>query len=617
MTGKHLESLLQGSYIRPIDYAFAQFIESHESTNSEVVVMLAAFLSTRLGEQNSCLDLTYLGQPFAEYYDFPDLEQIQQALTSAKTVTCIDNKQHTLDLKLPLVLEHNKLYLQRYWQYEKKLSEQIRTRCQTHNDICADDINGDLNQLFPDLEDGDIDWQKVAVGIAVRNKLTFITGGPGTGKTTTVTRLLALLKSIATRNNQRLHIQLVAPTGKASARLLDSIEQAKSRLPSHFQQDIPTQCSTIHRMLGTIPNSPFFRANHNNLLHLDVLVVDEASMIDLPLMSKLFDALPKACQIIILGDKDQLASVEAGSVLSDICGMSGRTNTMPAYSEAARGYISQLIGTALPVHTVTEPSVIEDNLIVLQKSHRFNAKSGIGMLAKSINQGDAKGSISLLKSSSYTDLIYKSEPNISELISALMPNLIAYFDAIEQQNVSEAFDLLSRQQVLCAQRAGIRGIDEINQAIEQALAARGLIDTDREFYPGRVMIMTQNDHRLQVYNGDIGIAMNDPDSPNLAKVWMLTGDNNVRGILPNRLPAHENVYAMTIHKSQGSEYDQVHLCLPPQHIGSNTPSVSRELLYTGLTRAKQQFTLYANDQTIEYAVSHQCQRNSGLAHRLK
>jgi exodeoxyribonuclease V alpha subunit len=619
MANEILNNLLLKGAIRPIDYTFAEFIEQHEQLEDPMIVILAAYLSSRLGEQNSCIDLQQLGQPYSTDYMFPRLDELMLLLTKAATVHnvgCDLSWDQSQRVNLPIVLDNNKLYLQRYWQYEVVLTKQIIQRCSQVNRINAHDLKDDLNTLFPENNSAEIDWQKIAVGIAMRNKLTFITGGPGTGKTTTVTRLLALMQHTALKSGDPLHIQLVAPTGKAAARLIDSIGQAKLKLPQGFDKALPSGCSTIHRLLGTVPNSPFFKANQENPLHLDVLVIDEASMIDLPLMTKLFNALPEKCQLIMLGDKDQLASVEAGSVLSDICASSQEKQGVPHYSDELREYITQLSGHKLPGRDGQLKSKVENNLIVLQKSHRFTAQSGVGQLAQSINTGNVQRCISLLLDDNYPDVSWCKETEVSELVSKLMPNYIQYFKAISKGNIIEAFELLAKHQVLCAQRSGTMGVDELNSAIEKELNKQNLIDTSREFYPGRAIIVSQNDHRLQVFNGDLGIVMEDPNNPALTKVWLMTENDQVRGILPNRLPAHENVYAITIHKSQGSEYHEVHLCLPPQQRGTTFRGLSRELLYTGLTRAKKHFTLYSEQNVIEHAISHQCQRSSGLTDRL-
>jgi exodeoxyribonuclease V alpha subunit len=614
MANEIVNNLLLKGAIRPIDYAFAEFIEQQERHGDQIIVLLAAYLSSRLGEQNSCIDLPQLGQPFVGDYIFPSLDNILLSLANASTVHCVESLGQ--QVRLPIVLDKNKLYLQRYWQYEVALTKQIFKGCSQFNMLNAASIKEDLNTLFPANNSVEIDWQKIAVGIAMRNKLTFITGGPGTGKTTTVTRLLALMQHTALKKGKPLHIQLVAPTGKAAARLIDSIGQAKLHLPDGFDNDLPSGCSTIHRLLGTLPNSPFFKADQNNPLHLDVLVIDEASMIDLPLMTKLFNALPEKCQLIMLGDKDQLASVEAGSVLSDICASSQGKQGIPYYSDELRDYITQLSGYQLPKHDGRDRSAVENNLIVLQKSHRFTAQSGVGQLAQSINTGNVKRCITLLLDNDYADISWRKDAEVSELIASLMPNYIEYFNAISNGNIIDAFKLLAKHQVLCAQRSGTRGVDELNVAIEREFSKQNLIDSSREFYPGRAIIISQNDHRLQIFNGDLGIVMEDPNNPALIKVWLMAENDHVRGILPNRLPAHENVYAITIHKSQGSEYQEVHLCLPLQQGGTAPRGLSRELLYTGLTRAKKQFTLYSDQSVIEHAITHQCLRSSGLTDRL-
>jgi exodeoxyribonuclease V alpha subunit len=617
-----LQQLLNNGKLRPLDLAFGQFIAAQESQNQTCLALLAAYLSKQLGEQDSCVDINFLGQPYKELFQFPETQQLLQILTQANSLAIAGQDA----LPKPMVLDGSRLYLQRYWHYENKLASKIlkKARCSNHLDLSA--TKQILQRLFPTTTDTEllneavIDYQKVAVCVAASQQLSLITGGPGTGKTTTVTRLMALLQGLAALRNEVLNIHLVAPTGKAAARLTQSIANAKKYLPEDLQKDLPEQCKTIHRLLGALPYSPYFRFNEDNPLHLDVLVVDEASMVDLPLMSKLFAALPEHAQVILLGDKDQLASVEAGSVLSDICaaaigsGSSSMGSQQPAYSQKMLLLLKELNGTSLPLHNA-EPQLISDNLVILQKSHRFSAQSGVGQLAKSINQGNYQQTLALLNNDNFEDIHWHANEDSQQLVKQLMPAYRAYFKAIERGDVMEAFNCLARQQVLCAQRNGEWGVVRLNMLIEKELYKQGLLDASRDFYPGRPIMLSQNDHILKLFNGDIGLVMADPQQSELLKVWFFTPEGQIRSILPSRLPPHETVYAMTIHKSQGSEFTAVYLCLPNTDSGS-VRGLNRELLYTGLTRAKQQFTLYASKQALQISLQQQCRRGSGLASRL-
>ena len=639
-----LEQLQIQGLIRPLDKAFALFIadglDEQQNTATLNISLLAAYLSASLGEQHSCIELAELNQPFAPWFEFVEHPSLMTYLQQSTLVEVITQPfaEAKLSCNKPIVVEDSRLYLQRYWLYEGELASQILARASQQKNVDQQSAIALLNSLFSSDSTESIDWQKVAVCVAARQMISFITGGPGTGKTTTVTKLLALLQGLAREQGKVLNIKLVAPTGKAAARLTESISAARQKLPTRLQQDLPEQCQTIHRLLGAKPQSPYFKANSAQPLHLDVLVVDEASMVDLPLMSKLFAALPAHAQVILLGDKDQLASVEAGSVLSDICAAvlvdDKQVASLASYSKPMQQQLhswlqlsaEQISQDANAPHTAYQ-SQIKDNLVMLQKSHRFSAQSGIGQLAQLINQGQIKQSMQLLSLHNLADIEWTVpqaltrqgviDEQLQSLILTLMPGYRAYFSAIKQGDLAAAFTSLGQQQVLCAQRSGAWGITQLNDLIEQELNAQGLIQRGQDFYAGRPLILTRNDHNLKLFNGDIGIVMADPQEPSLTKVWFNMADGSIRVFLPNRIPPHDTLYAMTIHKSQGSEFAQVHLCLPLINPVSKGRGLSRELLYTGLTRAKQHFSLYAQQQALQICLKQQCVRGSGLAQRLK
>lgn len=637
-----LEQLLKAGKIRAIDFAFADFIYSEEATLEqsarECLTMLAAFVSAQSGEQHSCIQLAYLGQPFAGVYQFPELNQLyahlQNTATFANLAPTQDNNNRPITK--PLVVQSNKVYLQRYWQYEWQLAAIIKEKAAKKQDLDINAAQSLLAVLFESNSDQNLDWQKVAVCIAASQSLSFITGGPGTGKTTTVTKLLALLQGLAAKKGKTLNIQLVAPTGKAAARLTESISKAKQKLPADLTTNLPEQCQTIHRLLGAKPQSPYFKANANHPLNLDVLVLDEASMVDLPLMAKLFAALPRDAQIVLLGDQDQLASVETGSVLSDICAASLSQNNelvdgLQVYSQTMQRHLAELLAesglqASVTNENIAAQSVIQDNLVRLVKSHRFNEHSGIGQLAKQVKVGQVRQCLDLLKGEQFADIDwYQPEQTttqnvaneiLSTLIVKLLPLYKQYIQALQQGDLPQAFELLQQQQVLCAQKSGYWGVNQLNQLIENELHKQGLIDKGKDFYVGRPVMLAKNDHQLKLFNGDIGIVMPEPSNPNLNKVWFVTPEGELRGLLPSRLPSLETLYAMTIHKSQGSEFDSVYLCLPPINANNQGRGLNRELIYTGLTRAKKHFSLFAQPKALSISLNQQCVRGSGLAERL-
>ncbi len=473
-----------------------------------------------------------------------------------------------------------------------------------------------LDQLIP--EACCLNWQKVAAAVALTRRFTVISGGPGTGKTTTVARLLAALVTQQREQNQTNPIiRLVAPTGKAAARLTESIGRAIGQLPvsTEVKECLPTHAGTLHRLLGSIPNSVSFHHNAGNPLHLDILVVDEASMVDLPMMYKLFDALPEQARIILLGDKDQLASVEAGAVLGDICSF-----VEQGYSREQAALLSGLTGFELSAHS-HQPTVpvIADSLCMLQKSYRFSIRSGIGQLARVVNQG-RPDEVEQILHKGYADIQFTelSGEGYSELLKLLVEEYRAYLEPAhqlsEEQAIKPVLDAYNRCRLLCAVREGEFGVAGLNQRIERALIKHKLIRPgDEVWYVGRPVMITRNDYNLGLYNGDIGICLADPASKERRlKVYFELPDGRIKGILPSRLPEHEVAYAMTVHKSQGSEFEHTFMILPPDF----SPVLTRELVYTGITRAKKKLYFYANNKILRRSVGVKTERLSGLAARL-
>lgn len=476
-----------------------------------------------------------------------------------------------------------------------------------------------LDRLVP--VDACLNWQKVAAAVALTKRFVVISGGPGTGKTTTVTKLLAVLLEQAQSRGENTTIELVAPTGKAAARLTESIGKAVSSLPvsDRIKAQIPTNASTIHRLLGAITGSVEFRYNRDNQLHLDILVVDEASMIDLSMMYKLTEALPKSARLILLGDKDQLASVEAGAVLGDICSFSHY-----GFSRNQATQLSRLTGFAELETSSTVPS-ISDSLCMLKKSYRFDARSGIGQLAQAINHGSSK-KVAEVWRTGFTDIAKFpiDSTHYQNLIQTLVEEYRHFLTRIHQRqsdlanNIEQlehtakaALALFSSSRLLCALREGDFGVSGLNQRIEKALSARKLIQLNDElWYSGRPILITQNDYALGLYNGDIGLCLFDDEK---AKVFFEQPDGSIKSVLASRIPEHETAYAMTIHKSQGSEFSHALMVLPPEF----SPILTRELVYTGITRAKNRLSLYSDERIFERALKVRTTRASGLVKRLR
>ncbi|MDC0602364.1 exodeoxyribonuclease V subunit alpha [Aliiglaciecola sp.] len=603
-----------------IDKAFMQFVFQQEPCHKASLSLLAGWVSYRLNQQDTCVELAEMSAKLIHTLGFSGVDDMLEKVTQASCF-CTPSATPT-----PLVLDKNSLYLQRYYYYESELAKEITARLQITNNQDVSSFKPLIGGLF-DLSNqpsGSIDWQCVAVCIAAMGQFSLITGGPGTGKTTTVAKLLAVLNGVASDSGQKLTIKLVAPTGKAAARLTESILAAKQQLPAQYQAGLELQCTTIHRLLGSLPNRIDFKHHKDNQLHLDVLIIDEASMVDLPLMYKTISAVPRHARIVLLGDHNQLSSVETGSVLSDIYYAAKKGKLSCDYSDTLVDSVEKMSGYKVASNHTVPPQHISNSLVQLVKSYRFSVSGGIGQLANAVIQGDVNGAHDVFNRGAQTLHTDKPQGSVDwfqnqtgkDLAETYVTGLSTYFKAVQAGNIKEAFKQLSRQQILCAFKTGPWGTLSLNMLVEKELVKRELINLESSAYSGRPIMLSKNDHSLGLFNGDIGIIMPDPDAPELTKAWFKMADNQLKGILITRLPEYTTVYAMTIHKSQGSEFDHVSLCLPQDNSPLGSTLISRELLYTGLTRARSTFDLYADETSLNQCLNRVCKRSSALYQRL-
>lgn len=601
-------------WLRAVDAAFATFLLETAGETDTTVLAFAALVSQQVGEGHVCLhvedairDPALLwadgrergsGGPVSWLRNLdPDAVRTQLA---ASPVIDTDPANGNA----PLVLANGLLYLRRYWADEAGVAKAIDARLQsTHRTLPG--LRESLDTLFPDTPAEGPDWQRIACAIASRSRLTLITGGPGTGKTTTVVRLLGLLqaKQLETDPERPLRIRLAAPTGKAAARLGESIGGAVESLPlpDTVRDAIPRDVSTLHRLLGPRPESRLFRHDRHNPLHADVVVVDEASMIDLELTARLLDALRPDTTLILIGDKDQLASVEAGAVLGELC----RDADLGGYSQDTVDWVFEQTGQDISAWQ-TDGTALQQHTVMLRVSHRFSADSGIGALAEAIRLGNTERAQSLLEGpdDSIRQLTLRA-PDDTRIEDAALNGYRGYLETIRQQRPKpgdrQALDQWAKAilqrfadfQVLAVVRDGPLGVHGLNQRIARRLHAEGLIDKDHGWFEGRPVMVTRNDYELGLMNGDIGIclqtALSTDDTPRLRVAFELP-DRSIRLVLPSRLEAIDSVFAMTVHKSQGSEFGEVLLVLPE----TETPLVSRELVYTAVTRARESVSVANN-----------------------
>jgi len=655
-----LDRWVERGWLRALDRAFVGFLRDRDPHGDSLVLLAAALASHQLGHGHVCLDVhKTLAEPDFALSLPPEGDALagplllpSQLLERLTDETWLQRLQASVlvadgdapeQVARPLVLCDGRLYLRRYWTYERQIDSALRQRL-SQGEATPVDLRARLDNLFLEsAEPGQIDWQKLACALATRSAFSIITGGPGTGKTTTVVRLLALLQAPAVEAGRPLRIRLAAPTGKAAARLTESIGQQVERLTvsAEVREQIPCDVSTVHRLLGSRPNSRHFRHHAGNPLPLDVLVVDEASMIDLEMMANLLAAMPDNARLILLGDKDQLASVEAGAVLGDLC----RDAEEGRYSPQTRAWLEQVSGESLAASGLEsgddERHPLAQQVVMLRRSRRFGEGSGIGQLARLVNRQQAREARDLLVKGGYTDVFaFDVHGEHNRKFDRLVLDGLAqgaegpqgyrnYLHAIRQGRPGAdraqddpcwsdwALDVLKafeRFQLLCAVRKGPWGVEGLNQRVGRVLTAAGLIEGDQPWYEGRPVLVTRNDYGLNLMNGDIGIALRVPDEHSESAPLRVAfprndGRGGVRFVLPSRLSEVETVYAMTVHKSQGSEFAHTALVLPD----ALNPVLTKELIYTGITRAKDWFSLLEPRKgVLEEAVERRVKRISGL-----
>ena len=542
-----------------LDINFARFLSQRAKNltteQQQYVEKIIMRLSYELHQVHNCLHI-----------NTQDIELLFTAELADTLLT--DTKNHR-----PLVIEKKRLYLQRYWHYEQCLANTIIAML--HQDAApplTTSIEPLLERYFPNQPESSlIDWQRLAAELAIKQRFSIITGGPGTGKTTTVVKILALLQEL--NLTTPLAIALAAPTGKAALRLQQSIGINKIHLPcsEEIKKQIPEAVMTLHRLLGAKQHSSQFFHHADHPLVYDVVVIDEASMIDLALMSKLVTALKPKTKLILLGDKDQLASVEAGAVLANL------TTGLPTYTQE------------------------------LKTTYRF--AGAIKTLADAVNAQQADQAWSVLAQANEHCRLFTGE-----LITYIAKQHARYLSLIKQNKpFEEVYSAYGQFQVLCANRNGEHSVAFINQACEQKLLEQKQIDYAGSWYSGRPIMIMENHPALGLYNGDIGICMPDYVEKGRLMVFFSGADGTIKKYLPARMPRVETAFAMTIHKSQGSEFDEVLIVLP----STLNPILTKELLYTAITRAKQTVQILADHAIFSKTVQQKIERVTGLIDKLQ
>jgi exodeoxyribonuclease V alpha subunit len=607
-----LAQLRAAGEISALDEHFARTLESLVDEAGAEVVLAAALASRHVGSGHVCLDLKRLSEGPAPLRAEPEHESIGLtalewpqrqawlgALRASELVESVDVHDSLGELAgevTPLVLDAaGRLYLRRYWEHQQVLASSLRRRADAGVDVPVldeDVLARGLDRLFPRLPKSDVDPQRVAAERSLRRRFCVISGGPGTGKTSTVVKILVLIVEQALAKGAAMpRVALVAPTGKAAAILADSIRESLAQIDcdDRVREAIPQHASTIHRCLGTRGGSSTrFLHDERNPLATDLLLVDEASMVDLALMARLCTAVPDPARLILLGDRDQLASVEAGAVLGDICNVGSENDT-------------------------ADGGPMAGSLVQLTRSYRYAADSGIGALARAINAGDAEAAIALLEDAREGD-VSLHPLDAAGLGPVLRDEVTRGYDAfLKAEAPGERLRAMQAYRVLCAHRRGPGGVDAINLEIEAVLASTGKLAPTAGHYPGRPIMLTRNDHPLALYNGDVGlIAWRGGEVAGGPRALFFGDDGEERWLSPLRLVSAETVFAMSIHKSQGSEFEAVSVVLP-DHV---SPVVSRELLYTAVSRARTRVSIHASPPVLVEAIHRRVERASGLREAL-
>jgi exodeoxyribonuclease V alpha subunit len=581
-----------------IDQHFAALMNRLAKVPSPELELAAKLVSSFRARGDICLPLRNVTPAEAEKMGYTEVPALRNWVRKLRSSGVVGDPGEFA----PLILDQSeRLYLQRYWRYEDELGRNLQARLgeRLPHDFDPADLAHSIAKLFPNPSD----LQKVAAFVAATSRLCVISGAPGTGKTRTIVLICALLITLAGKHE--LSFALVAPTGKAAARLKETVAQTGGSLRLPGELKLPADASTIQRLLGARGDSPHFRHNAKNPLTADVVIVDEASMIDLALLAKLFDAIRPDARIILVGDKDQLASVEAGSAFRDICTPGVELGISVSLAEAFGKVTGEkLDGTSrdqAPIHSV---------VVELRRNYRFRPGEGIGELSSTVNRGDAVGAIAVLKSGGSTR--WRPTPSLRNFEGKLRERVFPRFEKLLRlTDPAVALKELAEFAVLCALRRGPFGAEKVNALLEGMMRETGLIQVAGRYHAGEPIIIVRNDYNVGLFNGDLGIVLPDSVTGELRVFFRGEGDE-VLNFAPGRLPAHEPAFALTVHKSQGSEFHDALVILPER----DAPVLTRELLYTGITRVREMVEVWASEEILRQAIERKIERSSGLRERL-
>ena len=611
-----LDALHKGGHLRTLDHALAQSLRRLDRDTPDAVLAAAALASLAVAKGHAGVRLGAADALVEAEIAWPDADAWTRQLAASRWVDTPDDATAVADPHAPLVLEGGLLYLRRYREYERALALGLqRIATQPVPEAGIEPLALLFARLFPQATHDD--RQARAAALALRHALLLVTGGPGTGKTTTTARLLVLLVAQALHAGRASpRIALAAPTGRAAERMAESVRQAVQALAAmgvdaDLLAALPTSGTTLHRLLGTIPDSPRFRHDGDNPLPFDVVVVDEASMIDLPLMAKLVDAVASGTRLVLLGDPDQLPSVEAGDVLAAILGAVGEGDAM---ERGDVDVLRPLLGDGDKTSVLAQEggeARFPGIRVHLQRGWRQSEALDLAPLAAAVREGDADAALAQLRAGTLSNVHFHE--GLADPLEPQRDDLLAHFRALgHAATPADALAQSTRLRLLTAVREGPQGARTLNARIERLLAEGGGAGrAPQGHFQGQLLIVTENSYRHRLFNGDIGVCMRDAAGTLVA--WFPGDDaGHPRAFHPAALPAHESAFAMTVHKAQGSEFDTVWLLLPAR--GNRV--LSRELVYTGITRARRALHVAGSEAVIREALARHAGRWSGLGWRL-
>lgn len=597
------EEGIESGWIEIYEREMLRFLRKEYGALDDNIRLCVIFLSLFIKDGHTCLPLDRSPREWVEILGL-DLEEISVMprekidISSLKTSPIVGSEG---DMK-PLILTDKRVTFRRYWFYEHIARQWIKENNSIKYTIDISDISVQvLNDLFPESSN-EVNWQKVAAALSLIKPFLIISGGPGTGKTTTVARILALHQRLS---DEHLNIALAAPTGKAAGRMGEALknELAKLDLPPEELQKFPGEATTVHRLLAGTESRGLLPPVEKKLLRHDLIIIDEASMMDLSLMYRLVDHLSESTRLILLGDKNQLASVEAGAVFADLC-QKVKNGFLPET-------ISQLkklgIQEQLPEHG---ESGISDSIVYLTKSYRFDESSGIGRLSGLVKNQNHQHEDLQSVFDEHSDLSNHSFYYQKEDIQNILGDLKQKIENCSEIRAAEKLLGFWKQSTwLMVLRRGLTGTERFNRLIEEKLAADRTVRMDGGWYHGRPIIITQNDYNLGVFNGDMGVTIQDEED----SIWVyVESGSEIKRFRPRRLSHYDPAYFLTVHKSQGSEFDRVNFLLPQK----DTPILTKELIYTAITRARESFDLYGNLELFETGMRRETLRFTGLGEML-